>query len=298
MTPELIDLNGEWEFFYSPEPLSAAPEKLPAQVAYTGRMAVPGYWDDHYDLFDEEDFFGLTARFNPDYRPSHFPCGRTLTANASSSFLIGTGYCRRTLPPLGPGMLATLRVGPAMWGGAVFCNGKYVGRMEGYSTATEFALESFMHSDRPNDLIVAVCNYHDDGGAYCRLDGSHDGIARGARAGQHRGMAAMGYQSERGGIAEGVTLKLTCRAQIADWFLAFDGKMVCGEVAVRGGSGWRLDWRLADGTTVLATGESTTPRWTFDGSALGRWSDRESRLYRLTLTLALDGETVDEVSGL
>ena len=238
-----IELNGMWEFFYSPEQLTETPAELPAAEAYTGQMAVPGYWDDHYELFDEEDFFGLTARFNPDYRPPHFPCGRTLTPHASSSFLIGTGYYRRILPPLEAGMLATLRIGPAMWGGALFCNGKCAGTIDGYSTATEIQLEKFMYPNADNELIIAICNRHDDGGAYCRLDGSHDGISRGARAGQHRGLAAQGYQSERGGIAEGVSLKITPAAQISEYFFSFDGRTVHCETEVRGDAGWQLHWR-------------------------------------------------------
>ncbi|MBR4664350.1 MAG: hypothetical protein IKO93_10800 [Lentisphaeria bacterium] len=298
MTEKTIDLNGLWEFFYSPEALSPDPEKLPAAAAYTGRMAIPGYWDDHYDLFDEEDFFGLTARFNPDYRPPYFPCGRTLTPHASSSFLIGTGYCRRMLPPLEDGMLATLRIGPAMWGGAVFCNGRYAGRIEGYSTATEFALEKLMYADRPNELIIAVCNVHDDGGAYCRVDGSHDGIVRGARAGQHRGLAVQGYQSERGGIAEGVSLKITRQAEIAEWFPWFDGqRMHCG-FSVRGKSGWVVRWQVCNGKTVLFSGETTESAWECDAAALARWSDRDPKLYEVTLELMLDGEVADSVSGL
>jgi len=298
MTDIILDLNGMWEFFYSPEILSPDPEKLPVAAAFTGHMVTPGYWDDHYDLFDEEDFFGLTARFNPDYRPPHFPCGRTLTPHASSPFLIGTGYYRRLLPPLEAGMQATLRIGPAMWGGAVFCNRQYALRIEGYSTATECALEKLMLPDRENELIIAVCNRHDDGGAYHRLDGSHDGIARGARPGQHRGLAAQGYQSERGGIAEGVSLKVTRRAQITDWFPSFDGRRVRCGFSVRGDSGWSLRWQICDGKTVLFSGETSEPTWECDAAALTRWSDRDPKLYLLKLDLMVDGETVDSVSGL
>ena len=298
MTDKILDLNGLWEFFYSPEALSPKPERLPVAAAYTGRMVTPGYWDDHYELFDEEDFFGLTARFNPDYRPPHFPCGRTLTPHASCSFLIGTGYYRRILPPLEPRMLATLRIGPAMWGGAVFCNGRCGGVIEGYSTATVFALEELMYADRENELIIAVCNLHDDGGAYCRLDGSHDGIARGARPGQHRGLAAQGYQSERGGIAEGVFLKLTRQAEITDWFPAFDGQRIRCEFAVRGKSGWQLRWQLRDGKSVLFSGETSEASWECDASALTCWNDQNPKLYQLILNLVLDGEIVDSVSGM
>jgi len=98
MEPKFISLNGKWGFFYSPRKFDPS-QPLPPAEKYIGKMMVPGYWDDHYELFDEEDFFGLTARFNPDYRKPHFPMGRSLTPHASSSFLIGTGYCRALLVP-------------------------------------------------------------------------------------------------------------------------------------------------------------------------------------------------------
>ena len=98
MKPTEISLNGEWGFFYSPQKFDYAAGILPETGEYTGKMVVPGYWDDHYELFDEEDFFGLTARFNPDYRKPHFPMGRSLTPHAASSFLIGRTRSVRFTP--------------------------------------------------------------------------------------------------------------------------------------------------------------------------------------------------------
>ena len=92
---QFISLDDEWDFFYSPQKFEPLLTELPPVEEYTGKMVTPGYWDDHYELFDEEDFFGLTARFNPDYRPPHFPMGRTLTPHAASSFMVGTGYYRK-----------------------------------------------------------------------------------------------------------------------------------------------------------------------------------------------------------
>ena len=93
----ITNLDGIWDFFYSPQPFVAGQSTLPEAELFTGKMVVPGYWDDHYELYDEEDFFGLTARFNPDYRKPHFPMGATLTPHAASSFLIGTGFYRRVI---------------------------------------------------------------------------------------------------------------------------------------------------------------------------------------------------------
>ena len=63
--PLFLSLDGEWDFFYSPQLFTPAESPLPEKNLFTGKMVTPGYWDDHYELFDEEDFFGLTARFNP-----------------------------------------------------------------------------------------------------------------------------------------------------------------------------------------------------------------------------------------
>ena len=126
--PLYISLDGEWDFFYSPQKFISSVSELPVSEMFTGKMVIPGYWDDHYELFDEEDFFGLTARFNPDYRKPHFPMWRSLTPHASSSFLIGTGFYRKRFFVKESFNGASLTVGPAMWDCFVYCNGAFTGR--------------------------------------------------------------------------------------------------------------------------------------------------------------------------
>lgn len=299
--PREISLNGVWDFFYSPQKFDPD-AKMPAAAEYTGRMAVPGYWDDHYELFDEEDFFGLTARFNPDYRKPHFPMGRSLTPHASSSFLIGTGYCRKVfVPEFAPNARTVLTVGPAMWGCAVLCNGRLAGTVTGYSTAGEFDLTGLLKSGEENELVIAVCNVHDDGGAYCRADGTHDGMSVGARPGQHRGLAAQGYQSERGGIGGGVTLKITGPARIADWFLSFESGKVHWHAELENGRGNKLQWSL-DGEDFHDAGEndctSDLADFVSEKVPARLWSDRDPALYSARLRLfSADGTMLDEVGG-
>ncbi|MBR4664380.1 MAG: hypothetical protein IKO93_10950, partial [Lentisphaeria bacterium] len=300
MNPEIISLNGQWEFFYSPLKFDPA-KPLPEAKEYTGKMMVPGYWDDHYELFDEEDFFGLTARFNPDYRKPHFPMGRSLTPHAASSFLIGTGYCRKVfVPQFEAGSQTVLTVGPAMWGCSVLCNGKLAGTVTGYSTSTDFDLTGLLKSGKENELIIAVCNVHDDGGAYHRADGSHDGIPFGARPGQHRGLAAQGYQSERGGIGGGVTLKITGKARIADWFVSFESGKMHWHAELVNGPGKTLGWKLKNGDAVLDSGEVRCRKNRFDLTT-GKlppklWSDRDPELYTVELELSDGGKVMDTVS--
>ncbi len=300
MEPKTISLDGLWQFFYSPQKYTpGAP--LPDTQEYTGAMCVPGYWDDHYDLFDEEDFFGLTARFNPDYRKPHFPMGRSLTPHAASSFLIGTGYCRRRFVADFPvGSHAVLTVGPAMWGCTVLCNGAVAGTATGYSTAIDFDLTGLLRYGEENELVIAVCNLHDDGGAYHRLDGTHDGIPFGARPGQHRGLAAQGYQSERGGIGGGVSLKVTQGGRIADWFVSFaEGRPRWHAVLVNG-AGKRLRWSLKDHDgSIVDAGEMACDGDKVDFTTPAvppqLWSDSAPVLYDAELQLLDNQKVIDNV---
>lgn len=298
MKPTEISLNGEWGFFYSPQKFDYAAGILPETGEYTGKMVIPGYWDDHYELFDEEDFFGLTARFNPDYRKPHFPMGRSLTPHAASSFLIGTGYYRRTfVPEFAAGQHAVLTVGPAMWGCSVFCNGKPAGMVSGYSTASEFDLTGLLRPGESNELIIVVCNVHDDGGAYHRVDGSHDGIPFGARPGQHRGLAAQGYQSERAGIGGGVSLKISGNAVISDWCITFENGEPHWHVELCGGVGKTLRWSLLHQGAVLDSGRvnCTSCQLDFVSEKVPPqlWSDRSPALYDAVLEL-YDGEELQD----
>ena len=289
-----ISLNGEWDFFYSPQKFISSVSELPVSEMFTGKMVIPGYWDDYYELFDEEDFFGLTARFNPDYRKPHFPMGRSLTPHASSSFLIGTGFYRKRFFVKESFNGASLTVGPAMWDCFVYCNGAFVGTAAGYSTANTYQLEKYLETGVENELILVVCNVHDDGGAYHRVDKSHDGIPFGTRPGQHRGLAAQGYQSERGGINCGVTLKLFPQAELSDYFISFVNNIPHWHVETRGGKA-SLEWKISYAGKTVDSGEFEMEGCAEFISAVPPvlWSDRNPELCDIELTLK-SGETITD----
>ncbi len=290
----ILSLDGTWDFYYSPQPFIAGESNLPDEKLLTGKMVTPGYWDDHYELFDEEDFFGLTARFNPDYRKPHFPMGATLTPHAASSFLIGTGFYRKVIrPKLPANPKAIFTIGPAVWGCVLYCNRVLAGSFTGYSTATDFDISNFLKPNEENEILLVVCNFHDDGGAYHRIDESHDGQAVGARPGQHRGLAVQGYQSERGGIACGVSLKITSKACISDWFVSCEEARPNWHVETKGGAGCQLAWRVLDGSETIDAGtiSLTEDNVDFFSAVLPTpWSDDSPKLYTLELSLK-EGET-------
>ena len=293
----MISLDGMWEFFYSPLKFEEGIELPPAE-AFSGRMVTPGYWDDHYELFDEEDFFSLRARFNPCYRKAHFPSGTSILPHASSSFLIGSGYYRKQVKlDLLPGQRVFMTVGPAMWGCFVFCNGHFAGKTTGYSVSSEFELTSFIKQGELAEIIIVVCNVHDDGGAYCRLDGSHDGIPYGARPGQHRGLAAQGYQSERAGIGDHTFLRITGKSAIRDAWFSFEDEKLHGhaELALTGEA--TLSWQLLDGEQVIGSGRvlcsSDVTEFVSENRHLRRWSDREPTLYTVRFQLSDEDGCLD-----
>ena len=287
-------LDGTWEFFYSPQAFIPGKTNLPEAKLFTGKMVTPGFWDDHYDLFDEEDFFGLTARFNPDYRKPHFPMGATLTPHAASSFLIGTGFYRKLIcPKLPNNPKAILTVGPAVWGCSLFCNRIWAGSFTGYSTATDFDISKLLRPNEENEILLVVCNCHDDGGASHRVDGSHDGQAVGARPGQHRGLAVQGYQSERAGVSCGVALKITPKACLSDWYVSCEKTTPHWHVETIDGAGCQLDWKVLDGGKAVADGTVFLSSNCIDFYTTElpcRWSDDSPKLYTLELSLK-DGET-------
>ena len=299
MYPEFICLDGLWDFFYSPVKFDPQKDELPDLRLFTGKMVTPGYWDDHLELFDEEDFFGLTAKFNPDYRKPHFPMGRSLTPHASSSFLIGTGFYHRKFRSenISAGQQVKIDIGPAMWGCSCFINGTLAGCISGYSVGSSFDLTEHFKYGEENDIIIVVDNVRNDGGAYCNVDGSHAGVAFGTRPGQHRGLAAQGYQSERAGIGGGVRLKV-CRgmAGIADYFLSCENNKTVWHITLENARGKSIAFSMKYKRKLIAWGsfEVDNDETVFETAAPEQaWSDTDPALCDIKIALYDEGTVCD-----
>ena len=299
MFPISISLDGLWDFFYSPAKFDPAKDQLPSEEKFSGKMVTPGYWDDHLELFDEEDFFGLTARFNPDYRKPHFPMGRSLTPHASSCFLIGTGFYKKAidLSTTERGQAVSINIGPAMWGCSLFVNGKCAGSVTGYSTASSFDISDMVEYGKSNTVIIAIDNVRNDGGAYCNVDGSHAGIPFGTRPGQHRGLAAQGYQSERAGIGGGVSLKI-CRNQavLQDCFLSYVNGKTVWHLSLANAVGKSIAYSMKYNRELVAWGtfDVTDDEIVFETAAPRKlWSDRDPALCDIKIIIYQDGSVCD-----
>lgn len=269
-----IDLSGEWEFTCRPEHRHPG-EKYPD--TFPGTMMIPGFWDDHYNLFDYTDDFDRNATFNPEYRPIHFPMGQ-VTPDASKPFIIGTGYYRKKLKLNNvSNCRARISIGPAIWGSEIFCNGVQVGYGSGYSTGYEYDLGNLL-KDGDNEIVIAVSN-------------SNRGGARDSINGQHRGCAVRGYKSTRAGISRGVTLRIFDQAVITDYCIALDQNRLVFQAQISGTTGTTLYHKISfSGNTLLencfAVPENGRICVFSDAiTALPRWSDRDPVLCNMLLEL-------------
>ena len=283
-----FDLSGKWEFSCRNE---ARFPGDPCPAEYPGAMLIPGYWDDHYELFDYSSDFDRTAKFNPEYRPIHFPMGE-VPPDASMPFIVGSGYYRKRIQLHGvAGRKISIHVGAAVWGSEVFCNGKSAGFHTGYSTGMDYPLDGLL-VEGENEIIIAVSN--------CRQGGARD-----THNGQHRGLGVRGFKSTRAGIGEGVWLNIGESAVISDRCIALNGAELEFRADISGSGAETLELVVdAKGETlfnsVIAVPENGEIRQKFPVPAgLPRWSDRDPQLCRMTLTLK-DGKntvldsTVDE----
>ncbi|MBP5639999.1 MAG: hypothetical protein J6X55_11005, partial [Victivallales bacterium] len=120
----------------------------------------------------------------------------------------------------------------------------------------------------------------------------------GARPGQHRGLAAQGYQSERAGICGGVSLKITEGPRINDWYMTSEDGIPHWHVLLSNSVGTELRWTISDNGEPIAHGIVPCKGDTTDFStpALPKfWSDASPFLYTLTLSLTShDGHEFDQ----
>ncbi len=278
--PQETDLGGEWEFFCTPISFDPA-NPLPPETLFTGKMVIPGYWDDHYDLIRETRSFDRSAKTNPRFRPLSFPMGE-LTPDASMPYLTGTGYYRKSFR-FAPGekpASVTLRLGPAVWGSTVYCNGRLVSHLPGYSTWHSCSLDDFLNFDDVNTLVIAVSNF----------DHVFDGNTQ--ENSQHIGLAVRGFQGMRCGISGGCFLQIAGTATpITDAYARFDGKTL-HLFAESTAAGNDIRWSVADATgkTIRsATGREAR----VDAENLSRWDDENPYLYTVTATVVKEEKVLD-----
>ena len=285
--PQKIFLHDKWDFCYSG--LEKMVNKLPKAKDFDGKMIVPGFWDDNYELFEKSVGFGRTAKTNPRYRPMRFPLGET-APDVSMPYLVGTGFYRKTftLNSVDKNISLQLNVGPAILGSAVYCNGKLVSENTGYLTGYKYLLDPYLNYNGINEIIIRVSNYR---GVF------HSGSQENS---QHIGVSVRGYQGMRAGINGFCYLEISGKQRIEESFQYLEKERLL----------WKMCLNKADKDTVLkyevfdtkgnivrqgkqnaVTGENIVDLGKID--CLQRWCDRNPVLYKFKLSLLQNGKVSD-----
>jgi beta-galactosidase len=293
LTDKHIDLNGSWEFTYTPgrdfssrgyditTGLTPEAGRLPTVEEFDCAMPVPGYWDDHLDTLRPKDWWA-GARFNPNYRPIEFPMGLD-SPDGSLSFLVGTGWYRKEffVPQGWQGGMIGLYLGGVVMDAAVWVNRVQVGGLGWHSTAAEFRIEPFIRFGEANEVIIAVDN--------TRLD--------------RIGLNIRGYPGRSGGIYRSVAIHCSGMARIEDFHLWRTGSSLNWRAELSGDiqPDAILKWTVTDRQTGAAEGQGELPacggrvEWQTGLLGLKPWSDREPALYDVQVQLAQARTVQDSV---
>lgn len=292
-----IDLNGEWEFTYTPgrdfssrgmdimTGLTPEPGRLPFVEEFDCVMGVPGYWDDQLDSLRPNDWWA-GAKFNPNYRPIEFPMGLD-SPDASLSYLVGTGWYRKLIfvPHELQGGILGLYIGGVVMDAEVWVNRVKVGSHDWHSTPHELRIEDYVKFGESNELIIAVDNTRRD-----RI-----------------GLNIRGYPGRSGGICRDVFVNVGGPARIEDFHVHRDGEHLNWTAELSGAIGPDaiLRWEVTERETGKTMGSGELPASDLSaGKAAWRsavmqglrpWSDRNPVLYDVSVSLRQADRVADTV---
>ena len=270
-----MDLSGHWRFAYTPQHAGVV---APAD-RFRASMPIPGCWDDQFSQAEALRLWP-DARRNPEYQPIRYPMPDR-PPDASLPFLLGTGWYARSLevPSDWKGCQITLHVGRVVMEAWVYVNGQQVHHHLGHSTSWEVDLAPHLVCGQANELVLAVDN-HSKG---------------------RTGTAIRGWQGRSGGVFGPIRLHVAGQARIADLYVREDdaGLHWHAEIEGRVPEPATLEWQIDDPTTGKAVARGNAPagggtlRWSTGRFGLEPWSDRNPRLYTLSVRLVSGGRQLD-----
>jgi len=276
--PEIVSLDGVWDFSYQPEAPGGEPV-APEADGFAARMPVPGYWDDHLDGIKESAGWSA-ARFNPRVRPAGFPLG-VRPPDAALPFLLGVGWYRRRVvaPAAWQDRQVALVVGGVVLEAWVFLDGRLLKHHLGHSTPFEVMLP--LKPGASHELVLAVANTRTD----------------------RSGTVIRGYSGFSAGIRRSVFLKVSGARRIADLWLtpSTDLGELTWRAEVEGAGQGEIRWAARDAAgALLGQGQTPAPAgrvtWTTSSLGMKPWSDHEANLYEVEAALWSGGRRVDRVT--
>jgi len=265
-----VDLSGEWDFAYMPNP----GDELPGADRYRMKMPVPGCWD---DALPAEKAKGLweDVRFSPS-EPLQYPY-ETQMPDATLPYIIGAGWYRKTLdvPAEWEGRQVVLHSAYVVAEAKVYVNGRKVFLHQGQCTAWEVNLSKDLAYGKPNEIQIAVDNTAYSSG----------------------GMRVRGWKGSSSGIFGKVHLKVSGAARITDLYVYREGEELRWEASAEGDvpGESQMAWKVMDPASgrVMGSGKTAvdggTVRWKTGTLGLQVWADRTPKLYELELWLTAGG---------
>ena len=291
-------LNGAWEMYYQEEkytgtksPLSSGFEDSTVDAAGTEpedrssnviQRAVPGYWEDMTEAFEETPFF-RELRINPEYGLQRYPMAGSPPDMALPN-VVGNFFYRRKFV-LEEGVEKDKENFPAEADAVVlhfegvqnavsaWINDAYLGHHEGYSAPFDMDIPSGVLRAGENTIVLSVSNH--------RLEG-------------YAGEPVSGLTSRAANeYTGGVTGDLELRAYISPLrdavvVVSEDCESAMVQVNLETTVNVTFAWTVRDGGKILKSGTeaaeySDVYEFTFDTCNLERWSPENPKLYTLEI---------------
>lgn len=256
-----FSLNGAWEMDYSEQVYTG--KENPWREGVLISNAVPGYWEDMAQAFENAPFYsGL--KINPDFTTQSYP----MTGEAPDMALpniVGNFFYRRTFRHTknsAPGQIYFEGVQNAA---SVWLNGVYLGRHEGYSTPFAFDIPKDILRNGENEVVLSVSNTD-----LCGYEGEIVSGLTNRAANQYTG-----------GITGKVELRIYA-SPLRDAAVLISEDCAQAFVKVESEEPTSFEWAVLDEDFRILAGTADGD-FDFDTQALAKWSPETPKLYTLRL---------------
>ncbi|MBR4058947.1 MAG: beta galactosidase jelly roll domain-containing protein [Lachnospiraceae bacterium] len=305
-------LNGAWEMYYQEEkyigtksPLSDGYEDSVADAAGTEpedrssnviENAIPGYWEDMTEAFEEAPFF-RELRINPEYGLQRYPMAGSPPDMALPNVVGNFFYRRRFVLSKeaeqdkenfgGTADAVVLHFEGVQNAVSAWINDVYLGHHEGYSAPFDMKIPDGVLKDGENTIVLSVSNH--------RLEGYIGEPVS--------GLTSRAANEYTGGITGDVELR-TYSSPLRDAVVLVAKDCNAATIKVEFSEAARYEpyvsngcdrrkvsftWVVRDGEKILKSGteeveHSDIYEVTFDTCELVRWSPENPKLYTLEIT--------------
>lgn len=290
--PQCNILSDDWSFTYTQEIDNLENPTLPPKDAFSAKMPVPAYWDDHIDQLNSEPWM-RDAKYNEDYQAVSFTNYLQLEGEAgtlpdtSLPFLNGVGWYRQELQyseELTSGYIV-LDIGRVSLEAWVWLNGKLLKYHFGHSTPFKVRLDKEYLHGQSNELIIAVRNTRRD-----RL-----------------GFNLRGYKGYSGGISRPVSLSFSGDLNISNVYLyaSDENRKIIWNVSTDGTNSAniaKIHWLIRNPLDLNVLAEGSVPVsgdltiWQTDSAGMKEWSDIFPNLYDIEISILNDETIQDSIS--